>query len=80
MLKTLEEEQLHWNFLKGVFVKCLLLASSLVGVANGLSKTLGLTKMLVEGLAVFSSYMSLAVSFFYTKCLRVLNFCNTQGS
>ena len=30
MLKTLEEDQLHWNFLKGVFVKCPLLASSLV--------------------------------------------------
>ena len=30
MVKILEEDQLHWNVLKGVFVKCPLLASSLV--------------------------------------------------
>ena len=34
MLKTLEENQFHWNFWKGVLVKYPLLASSLVEVEH----------------------------------------------
>ena len=60
------------------------LGHSLIGVANGASKTLGLAKLSPKftGLAVsfFSGYACLAVSIFFTSLSRRINFFKAKNA